>query len=1077
MLYYSIFLNPRKFKGSFKGTRYFAMIALLYWPLSSLPRTNAIKTTRPTRSIIQEQKEIILLNDKFFSNWRPKYSIDFSFKFIIPLSLHNKIRKSSSLANGEKTDIVTYLKNNLEQNRLDLIEYRDEKENNNSINLIQSQQKQEALDESEEKITTTILRKTFQTNCLTKIWSTYKSLVENGNLKYVEIRLINRLMRVIRELDKDPVSRLEKFQIIHKDIEKFGMTRTQKEQNFLIEAYLDNKMIDKARDVFNKINEWKYLGISQLGKLIFCNAFNMMITAYGMRSYQLEKEGKPGTKSEDLEEVTKLFTLMHEKQLTPNGTTKTILKNIFRYHFNNDAISWIRELREKNFIDVGMEKEILLTLLDNNNLQEAIRSFENMKARNLEPDVYSYIPLIHQLARHGRVDKALELIKEMKEQKVLLNTVAYNVFIGVYNMASNHEQASQLIEDMLKQNIEPNARTFGQLINAYAKAGKADLALQVIKKMSDMRIKPNEYIYTTMIELFSNLSDVKSMENVFRHMIDNRIDSKEVTYYHLLLGYTRFQDLTKAFQTCQLMIRSGIEPNVRTYNALISLFAEKGDTTGAYLLFHEMQQFGLSPDVYTYTSLINAYVKASDINRAEKLFSEMEKAGIKPSTTTYNVLMSYYVEKKDINQVQKIFNEMVIENIQPDNFTYCCLMDGFCSRNDLKSAVALIHNMQNRKLKPDAQIYTVLIYAYIKSGNFSEAKYLYETMIKNKIYPTFVTYAVLIDGHARIGELDFSRKLLSELISQSISGTVRQSDYKNKLLNPDIFTPLMDAYAKQGQTEAAWAIFEEMATLGVKHNLYVYTILMNAYYRGRNYEAVWQMWKVMKKNISTSLSRSKFYEQLSDLTQQQKKEQKENSSMTLAESKWSSSLLISFSLLYSSRSVIQPPPNQAVSIMISALTAAKKFKLIELEWNKLDKGGFEFDCLNYNHYIQSLIISEKIKLACKLLNEHLIKGWEKGLALSNIYKEKFSIQSIKYRQELLKNSSKFYPHKKTLLLLANYFEKINFEINQGKDIKNFTRYLKELKDEFPEIFIITQELLESWRSNKRKAQNYQDRKP
>jgi pentatricopeptide repeat protein len=1056
MFYNSIFLNPRKFKGTLKGTRYFATIALFYLPLSNFARTNAcssaIKTARSTKCIVQESKEI-KLNDKFFSNCRPKYSIDFSCKFIIPLALHNKhnkIRKSSSLAIREKKDIVTYLKNNLEQNRLDIIEYRDEKEINS--NLIQSQQ----LIEPKEKITTTVLRKTFQTNCLTKIWDAYKSLVEDGNLKCLRIRIINKLMRLIKELDKDPVSRLEKLKRIHEDIENVEMKKTQEIQVFLIEAYIDNNMIDKAREVFNKINEWKYIGNSPLKKLVFCNAINIMMAAYGMR-------GKPGT---NLEEVTNLFTLMHEKKLTPNGTTKTILKDIFRYHLNNDAISWIRELREKKFIDVGLEKEILLILLKNNNLKEAISSFEEMKARNLKPDVYSYVPLIHQLAQHERIDKALELIEEIKKQKVHLNVVAYNVFIKVYNMASKYEQTGQIIEDMLKQNIEPNTRTFSQLINAYAKMGNADLALQVIKKMSDMNIQPNEYIYISMIELFSNLSDIQSMENVFHQMIDNRIGLKETAYYHLLMGYTRVQDLNKAFQTCRLMIKSGIEPNVRTYNALISLLAERGDTTGAHMLFHEMRQFGLSPDVYTYTSLINAYVKASEINIAEKIFSEMEKAGIEPSTTTYNVLMSYYVKRKDINRLRQIFKEIIRRNIQPDNFTYCCLVDGFCSNNDLESAVTLLSNMQYRNLKPDAHMYTVLINAYIKNGNFSKAKSLYETMIKDKIDPTFITYAVLIDGHARIGDLDFSRKLLSELISQSIDGTLNQIAYKSKVLNPDIFTPLIDAYAKQGQTGPAWAIFEEMTTLGVKHNLYVYTILMNAYYRGHNYEAVWQMWKVMRKNFTTSISRSQVYKQLLDLKQKEQHKENSSSMMTLAESKWTSSFLISFSLLYSSRSIIQSPPNQAVSIMINALTAAKKFKLIELEWNKLVNEDFEFDCLNYNHYIQSLIISEKIKLACKLLNEHLIKGWEKGLALSNIYKEKFSVQSIKYRQELLKNSSKFYPQKKTILLLANYFEKTNCEINQGKDNKRTTQYLKELKDEFPEVFNITQELFESYRLNK-----------
>ncbi|CAG8648138.1 9488_t:CDS:1, partial [Rhizophagus irregularis] len=964
MFYNSIFLNPRKFKVTLKGTRYFATIALFYLPLSNFARTNActsvIKTTRPTKCIIvQESKEIKLNN--FFSNRRPKYSIDFSCKFIIPLSLHNKhnkIRKSSSLTIREKKDTVTYLKNKLEQNQLDVIEYRDEKEISN--NLIQSQQ----LIEPKKKITSTIFRKIIQTNCLTKIWDTYKSLVEDGNLKYLKSRHINKLMRLIKEFDKDSVSRLEKLQKIHNDIENVGMKETQGVQISLIEAYIDNNMIDKAREVFNKINEWKYIGNGPLKKLDFCNAFNIMIAAYGMRS-------KPGT---NLEEVTKLFTLMHEKNLTPNGTTKTILKDIFRYHLNNDAISWIRELREKNFIDVGLEKEILLILLKNNNLKEALRSFEDMKARNLKPDIYSYVPLIHQLAQHERVDEALKLIEEVKEQKVHLNTVAYNVFIKVYIMASKYEQTDQIIGDMLKQNTEPNTRTFSQLFNAYAKAGNADLALQIIKKMSDMNIQPNEYIYCLMIEMFSNLSDIQSMENVFRHMIDNGIESKGVAYYYLLLGYTRVQDFNKALQTCRLMIKSGIEPNVRTYNALLSLFAEKGGKKGARLLFREMQRFGLSPDVYTYTSLINAYVKASDINKAEKIFSEMKKAGIEPSITTYNVLMSYYAKKKDIKKLRQIFNEIVIRNIQPDNFTYCCLMDGFVSNNDFRSAITLLNDMQNRNLKLDAHVYTVLIKAYMKIGNFSKAKSLYETMIKDKVDPTFVTYAVLIDGHARIGELDFSRKLLTELISH---GTMNQIAY-NKILSPDIFTPLMDAYAKQGLTEPARAIFEEMTTVGAKHNLYVYTILMDAYYRGHNYEAVWQMWKLTKKFFVTPLSKSKIYEQLLDLQQNQQNEHKENSStMTLAESKWSSSLLISFSLLYSLRPITQSPPNQALSIMINALTAAKKFKLIELEWNKLNNEDFEFDCLNYNDYIQSLIISEKIRLACKLLNEHLVKGWEK----------------------------------------------------------------------------------------------------
>ncbi|POG78589.1 hypothetical protein GLOIN_2v1766475 [Rhizophagus irregularis DAOM 181602=DAOM 197198] len=231
----------------------------------------------------------------------------------------------------------------------------------------------------------------------------------------------------------------------------------------------------------------------------------------------------------NLEEVTKLFTLMHEKKLTPNKTTKPILKNIFRHHLNNDAISWIRELREKNFIDVG---------------------FEDMKARNLKPDIYSYVPLIHQLAQHERADEALKLI-EVKEQKVHLNTVAYNVFI---------------------------------------------------KKMSDMNIQPNEYIYYLMIEMFSNLSYPingkcfnKALQTC-RLMIKSGIEPKISTYNALLSLFTEKGGKKGARLLFREMQRFGLSPDVYTYTSLINAYVKASDIKSRKIL-SEMKKAGIEPSI------------------------------------------------------------------------------------------------------------------------------------------------------------------------------------------------------------------------------------------------------------------------------------------------------------------------------------------------------------------------------------------------------------------------------------------------------------------------------------------------
>ncbi|CAG8704684.1 22084_t:CDS:1 [Cetraspora pellucida] len=882
----------------------------------------------------------------------------------------------------------------------------------------------------------------------------------------MSVKLIHRLMKTIKELDKNNSSRLQKYLKIHHDMKEFGMYIDQTERNYLIEAYLNVGELDKARKIFDEINELK----APLGKRIcpYCPAFNMMIQAYGKLTLTFE---------DNLNEVTFLYSLMHEKHVMPNILTKNILSGIFQTCLNHGAIPWFNELMDKELVDSGLTKEVIAILLKNQKLDEALQIFKKMRTINLIPNIYTYNALIHALGKQERVDEALNVIRDMELQQLERDTVSYNVLIKIYSLLKNYEKMHQLVDDMLKIGIAPDVRTFGQLINVYAKLGKVNSALALLHKMVKLGIRPDRHIYTSLIELFANVNDNDSMEKVFHNMITDGIRPQEIAYYMLTAGYCNADNVYKAFRICRIMLEAGIEPTVRIYNALISLFAERGDSSSAYLLFNEMRTYGLTPDVYTYNSLIHANVKSGDLRKAEDTLMHMEFAGIEPQTTTYNILLHAYVERKDMDRAREIYNEMLESLIHPDNYTFCCLIDGFRAEGDLETAISLFNHMEhNYSLNPDAHIYTVLIHGHLQKGDFVSAKKFYETMVLRGIKPTYVTFAVLIDGHARHGDLEFARKLVSKLVSQpslALGDQETQEDFfqEKATIPAQVFTPLMDAYSKQGNVDAARAIFEEMIKLNIPRNEHAYTILMDAYRRVHNHEAVWQIWNSLRKDtLSETLSLSEWFE--SHVSRSIPKDSlRPSPSETLMETMetiktpslkpFSTSLLTTFNVPYSSTTIAKLPCH-AVSIMIDALTVEKRFDIIQQEWDQLVKERFEFDSHNWNHYVQSLITFGKIKDACHIIDKYLISGWYQQMEIWRRFDRLRSPQDVREQKRLLSLIDKF-PHQKTLLMLAEAFEEMKEKnwLVARQTQSAASLLLDEMEGEFPDVMLAAKEMARS----------------
>lgn len=123
----------------------------------------------------------------------------------------------------------------------------------------------------------------------------------------------------------------------------------------------------------------------------------------------------------------------------------------------------------------------------------ASRCFELMPRKNL----YSWNTMISGYARHGLVDKALEIFDQMKEEGQLPNHVT---FVGVLSACSHGglvEEGFQHFESMSNDyRLAPQMEHFSCMVDLFGRSGKLDKVEDFINKMP---MQPNILIWRTVL--------------------------------------------------------------------------------------------------------------------------------------------------------------------------------------------------------------------------------------------------------------------------------------------------------------------------------------------------------------------------------------------------------------------------------------------------------------------------------------------------------------------------------------------------------------------------------------------------
>lgn len=197
--------------------------------------------------------------------------------------------------------------------------------------------------------------------------------------------------------------------------------------------------------------------------------------------------------------------------------------------------------------------------------------YREMKAENLQFSIVTYNALIDGCSRSGDMGRIPALLEEMASVKIEPNIITYSTVIKGYCQVDCVDKAFELLRDMKKcQGLHPDEVTYNTLLDGCARYGKWEQGLALLEEMREAAVPPSNFTLSVLVKL-ANRS--KHPEEAFQLTEDLcaefNIRLNVHVFNNLIHVCTAMNDLPRAFRLLERMVQEKVRTDPRTYLLLL----------------------------------------------------------------------------------------------------------------------------------------------------------------------------------------------------------------------------------------------------------------------------------------------------------------------------------------------------------------------------------------------------------------------------------------------------------------------------------------------------------------------------
>ncbi|CAI9298289.1 unnamed protein product [Lactuca saligna] len=304
--------------------------------------------------------------------------------------------------------------------------------------------------------------------------------------------------------------------------------RNQTSWNVMLSGYVESDKIDLARNFYNLMPQRNTIscitiigGYSKCGDIesareVFNDMFqkdqllyNAMITCYS-------KNSRP-------KEALQLFDKM--LQLKPNiqpdkmtlSTVISACSQLGDFTFG----SWIHDIYMKQ-IDITMDDHIRTALIDlyskHGSIDKALKLFRELHKK----DIISYTAMILGCGNNGKEHIAIQLFDEMTESKIRPNLVTFSGILTALSHVGNVEESYKCFNSMKRYGLVPTPDHYSLMVEILGRAGRLEEAYELIKGMP---MEPHSGVWGALLLACSMHNNVELGEIAAKHCFELESDS------------------------------------------------------------------------------------------------------------------------------------------------------------------------------------------------------------------------------------------------------------------------------------------------------------------------------------------------------------------------------------------------------------------------------------------------------------------------------------------------------------------------------------------------------------------------
>ncbi|KAL2636275.1 hypothetical protein R1flu_007754 [Riccia fluitans] len=428
-----------------------------------------------------------------------------------------------------------------------------------------------------------------------------------------------------------------------------------------------------------------------------------------------------------------------------------------------------REIRS----NVYVWNSILSVLVCNGKVDRAFQYFRLMKEEGIEPDKVTYSTMVAGCSKAlGGFYKAQELVKEMRERGFRLDSVMYGALINV--CAANHmtEEARVTFEEMQAAGFTPNLFHYSSLLNSYALTAKHEEAEKVLEEMKAAGLRPNKVVLNSLMNGYARAKLPHKARKTFEEMTTYGLQPDMISFCSLMDAYSKNGQVKEAQEIFDQMKAAGLKPGSNSYSILISAYGRSGNLSSIRRLSQEIDQImGCDMDIHLFNSLLKLYCHAGVMNGVMDTLRKMDAQQCSPNRITFHILMAYFCKENMCDLAVKTFQDMEGRGYPANETSYTILIQGFLRWDKVEDALDLLTQMHNRGAIPTKVIYQELILSCLKEKRFTEAQQVFQLMKGSRHVVSQAVLETYLETFAEEGMMHVVKEAVAMMIKAGYKPT------------------------------------------------------------------------------------------------------------------------------------------------------------------------------------------------------------------------------------------------------------------------------------------------------------------